>query len=222
MSRRYAGAVPRVSRTSAVVAALLVVVVAGVIYVLTWRTHGSPPPSATSEQIVHFQLLVADVRAGYREIARVSPSEGCSSPAFDQAGVKRVVGHDVVGCALVKLGRKNGDDVELVYLRLYRYEDEGHASDHIAQLRGDYLRVAATNMAPGSRHDLPVSALGEEAPPGVTFATQMPGDGSASAIAYWWRRGTVVAVIAAGGTLGDFGPGEALALAHRIDDRAAA
>jgi hypothetical protein len=222
MSRRYADAVPRFSRTRAVVAALLIVVVAGAVYVLTWHPDGSPPPLGTSDQIVHFQLLVTDVRAGYHQIARVSPADGCSSPAFEQAGVRHVVGHGVARCALVKLGRKKGDDVELVYLRLYGYEDEEHASDHIAQLRGDYLQVAATTMAAGSRHDLPVSALGEEAPPGVTFATETPGDGSASAYAYWWRRGTVVAVIAAGGTLGDFGAGEALALAHRIDDRAAA
>jgi hypothetical protein len=214
--------VPRFSRTRAVVAAVLVVVVAGVIFVLTWRPDGSSPPLGTSEQIVHFQLLVTDVRAGYRQIARVSPAQGCSSPAFDRAGVRRVVGHGVVRCALVKLGRRRGDDVELVYLRLYGYDDVAHASDHIPQLRGDYLRVAATNMAPGSRHDLPASALGEEAPPGVTFATKTPGNGAASAYAYWWRRGTVVAVIAAGGTLGDFGAGEALALARRIDDRAAA
>ena len=203
------------------VAALVVIVAAGALVAVAWRPGGSPSRAGTTEQLVHFQLRAADVRSGYRELARVTPAEGWRR----RSSIERACGASSATTSSAARSSSSAASAATTSARLpalYGYEDEAHASDHIAQLRGDYLEVSATDAAPGSRHDLPVSALGEEAPPGVTFATPIPGDGTASAFTYWWRRGTVVAVVATGGTLGDFGAGESLALAHRIDDRAAA
>jgi hypothetical protein len=103
-----------------------------------------------------------------------------------------------------------------VYLRGYLFDDAQSASAALAQLRADYVSGAAGPPVL-SRHGLAAPELGDQAPRGVRLEL---GDGSAahgSALAYWWRRGRVVAALVA---FGDLDNRAVLSLTHRIDERA--
>ena len=89
----------------------------------------------------------------------------------------------------------------------------------MAKLRASYVRAASGEAAAGSTHSLAVNDLGDEAPPGLRVVQALAP--STVGLSYWWRRGDVVAVLLAGGTLGDLTPSSVLALAHRIDARQA-
>jgi hypothetical protein len=152
-------------------------------------------------------------------VSRVTPRDGCASPTFDAADARRLAGQGVIGCTLAKDRRLGGGGIELVYLRTYRYADASSASSGMAKLRASYVRAASGEAAPGSTHSVAVNDLGDEAPPGLRVIPALAP--SSGGISYWWRRGDVVAVLVAGGTLGDFKPRSVLALAHRIDIRRA-
>ena len=68
--------------------------------------------------------------------------------------------------------------------------------------------------------ELPVPALGDYALPGVLFKIAA-GDKQTDHSIYLWRRGKVVAVLAAANFLGEISPDEARDIATKIDTRAA-
>jgi hypothetical protein len=128
----------------------------------------------------------------------------------------------VAGCAIVKYRRRerHGDRVSLVYLRGYRFDDAARASAGLRKLRADY--VARATVAPVvSKRSVPAPALGDETAPGMRLAFGGDGVGQDSALTYWWRRDEVVAVLAVANVPHDLDEVTVLALARKIDERAA-
>jgi hypothetical protein len=209
--------VPRLSRN--VVGAVAVTAVLVGAGLAATQLLGSPEASSDLDRFV---LRPSDLPAGYRQAVRVTPAAGCSDPAFDRGDQRRVRGWGVAGCAIVKYRRQegHGDRISLVYLRGYGFDDVPSASTGLQKIRSDYV-ARASGSPVVSKHSLSAPVLGDEAPRGMqlTFSGEEPGYGSA--LTYWWRRGNVVAVLAVADVPRELDQRTVLALARRIDARAA-
>lgn len=207
----------RIGRNAAIVVAVTAVVAGAALATIELVDS----PDASSE-LDRFELSTTDLPAGYRQSRRVTPAAGCSA-AFDRATIRRLRARRLVGCATVMFRRQEGtgDPRNLVYLLEYLFADTPGASAGLVQISDD-ARARAEDPNSASTRDLPAPALGDEAPRAMQIAFGRASMRYGSGFTYWWRRGRVVAVLAVANILRD-GPDrrDALALARRIDERAA-
>jgi hypothetical protein len=180
------------------------------------RLVSSPDGSGYLDRLV---MRTADLPAGFRQAVRVKRTTGCTDRAFEHDELTRLRRWGVVGCAVVKFRRPegNGGRVGLVYLVGYRFHNAAGASTGLRNLRTKHVAGASGDPLV-SRHSVAAPALGDEAPRGMRL--RLGGEERGSALTYWWRRGNVVAVLLVANMPRELDQTAVLALARRIDERA--
>lgn len=134
--------------------------------------------------------------------------------AIDDAGL--------IGCQAVTYGHEVGTDSDQVGTFAVLFKDADGAQAALPLLRDILVKSysASGDAKVVSVTELPVPALGDTALPGVLFKVAA-GDKQTDHSTYLWRRGKVVAVLAAANFAGGVSPDESLAIATKIDTRAA-
>lgn len=141
---------------------------------------------------------------------------------------RRYSAKDIRAGAPYMLDPKGKPPRGLAYLEAYLFANASTASATLRVLRARYRLATDDPAVMGEkisvivgRHSLRVSALGDEAPRGISFDLGGKGVASGRLLTYFWRRHNVVAIVAANDVLGDFDQRSVLNLARRIDRRAA-
>ena len=127
----------------------------------------------------------------------------------------------LIGCQAVTYGHKVGSDSDQVGTFAVLFKDASGAQAALPLLRDILIKSyrATGDAKVVSVTELPAPALGDSTLPGVLFEVAA-GDKQTDHSIYLWRRGKVVAVLAAANFLGEVSPDEALAIASKIDARA--
>ena len=127
----------------------------------------------------------------------------------------------LIGCQAVTYGHKVGSDSDQVGTFAVLFKDASGAQAALPLLRDILIKSyrATGDAKVVSVTELPVPALGDSTLPGVLFEVAA-GDKQTDHSIYLWRRGKVVAVLAAANFLGEVSPDEARAIATKIDTRA--
>lgn len=186
-------------------------------------------PSGQAVSIVDLEpyaIQKTDLPDGFKETQRQTEetAAACLRPADD---VEKKLAADIgslglIGCEAVTFEHKVAADSDQAGTFALLFRDPDGAQGALPLVRDILVKSyrASGDARVVSVTELPVPALGDSALPGVLFKIAL-GDGQTDHSIYLWRRGKVVAVLAAANFLGQLTPDAARDVATRIDTRAA-
>ena len=186
-------------------------------------------PSGKAVTIVDLEpyaVEASDLPDGFDETQSQTEesAQACLRPSDDtEKQLAEAIGDSgFIGCQAVTYGHKVGTDSDRVGTFAVLFRDAAGAQAALPLLRDILVKSyrATGDAKVVSVTELPVPALGDDALPGVLFKVAV-GDKQTDHSIYLWRRGKVVAVLAAANFLGEISPDASRDIATKIDTRAA-